>query len=245
MNNINVIGIGPGNIENMTYSAVKALERSDTIVGYNAYIELIHVIIKDKEIISNGMRKEVERCKEAIEISTSGKTVSMVSSGDSGVYGMAGLIYEIILNEYSIEDFNVNVIPGVTAGNSSASILGAPLMHDFVTISLSDWLTSWETIEKRIHCAGEGDFVVVIYNPKSKSRSEYIKYTQDILLKYKSPNTPVGIVTNAYREEQNVQLTTLENMKDCDINMFSTVIIGNSNTIIKGNIMVTPRGYSI
>lgn len=245
MYKLNVVGIGPGNIDNMTYSAVKSLQESDCIVGYNAYIELVKEIIHDKEIISNGMRKEVDRCKQAIELSMTGKTVAVVSSGDAGVYGMAGLIYEIIAGEYAMKDFDVNIIPGVTAGNSSASILGAPLMHDYVNISLSDWLTDWAVIENRLHCAGKGDFVVVLYNPKSKSRSEYIKEAQKILLNYKSPETPVGIVTNAYREEEKKQITNLDKIDQCEINMFSTVIIGNSKTLIKDNKMITPRGYHI
>ncbi|MPW26288.1 precorrin-3B C(17)-methyltransferase [Alkalibaculum sp. M08DMB] len=245
MNKLYVVGIGPGNRENMTLSAVNALKDSNIIIGYDTYIDLIKDLIIDKEIVSNGMRKEVDRCKEAIVLASKGNTVSVVSSGDAGVYGMAGLILEIISKEYSLSEFDVQVIPGVTAGNSSAAILGAPLMHDYVTISLSDWLTKWETIENRLHCAGKGDFIVVLYNPKSKSRTEYIKKTQEILLNYKSPQTPVGIVKSAFRDDQNSQITTLKQMVDCDIDMFSTVIIGNSNTFVDGEYIITPRGYSI
>lgn len=245
MNKLYVVGIGPGNRENMTFSAVNALKESNIIVGYSTYIDLIEDLIGGKEIVSNGMRKEVDRCKEAIELASKGNTVSVVSSGDAGVYGMAGLILEIISQEYTMADFDVQIIPGVTAGNSSAAILGAPLMHDYVTISLSDWLTKWETIENRLHCAGKGDFIVVLYNPKSKSRTEYIKKAQEILLEYKSPQTPVGIVKSAFREDQESQITTLEQMPDCDIDMFSTVIIGNSKTFVDGKYIITPRGYSI
>lgn len=245
MNKLYVVGIGPGNKDNMTFSAINALKDSDIIIGYDTYIDLIKELIKDKQVVSNGMRKEVDRCKEAIQLASKGNTVSVVSSGDAGVYGMAGLILEIISKEYVMEDFDVQVIPGVTAGNSSAAILGAPLMHDYVNISLSDWLTEWETIENRLNCAGKGDFIVVLYNPKSKSRTEYIKKAQEILLKYKSPQTPVGIVKSAFREEQNSQITTLEQMASCDIDMFSTVIIGNSKTFIDGKYIITPRGYSI
>ena len=245
MNKLYVVGIGPGNRESMTFSAVDALKDSNIIVGYNTYIDLIKDLIEGKEVVSNGMRKEVDRCKEAIELASKGNTVSVVSSGDAGVYGMAGLILEIISKEYSMSDFDVQIIPGVTAGNSSASILGAPLMHDYVTISLSDWLTEWDTIENRIHCAGKGDFIVVIYNPKSKSRTEYINKTQEILLQYKSPDTPVGVVRSAFREDQSVQISTLGQLSNCDVDMFSTVIIGNSKTYIDGKYIITPRGYSI
>ncbi|MFZ7120685.1 MAG: precorrin-3B C(17)-methyltransferase [Eubacteriaceae bacterium] len=245
MYKINVIGIGPGNMENMTFAAVNALKNSNIIIGYNTYIDLIKDLIKEKQIVKNGMRKEVDRCKEAIELAKKGNTVAVVSSGDAGVYGMAGLILEIVSKEYDPKEFEVKIIPGVTAGNSSAAILGAPLMHDYVTISLSDWLTKWETIENRLHCAGKGDFIVVLYNPKSKSRTEYINKAQEILLQYKSPNTPVGIVRNAFREDQESETTTLEKMTECEINMFSTVIIGNLNTFMENDMMITPRGYSI
>lgn len=245
MNKLYIVGIGPGNRENMTFSAIHALNSSDIIAGYTTYIELIKDIIQGKEVVCTGMTKEVDRCREAVKLASNGNTVAVVSSGDAGVYGMAGLILEVIGKEYSLSDFDVEVIPGVTAGNSSAALLGAPLMHDYVTISLSDWLTSWETIENRLHCAGKGDFVVVLYNPKSKSRTEYISKAKDILLEYKSPTTPVGIVKNAFREEENRQITVLEKMDECEIDMLSTVIIGNSSTYIDGRFMITPRGYSI
>ena len=245
MNKLYVVGIGPGDRENMTFSAVNALKDSNIIVGYNTYINLIEDLIEGKEIVKNGMRKEVDRCKEAILLASKGNTVSVVSSGDAGVYGMAGLILEIISKDYNLSDFDVQIIPGVTAGNSSAAILGAPLMHDYVTISLSDWLTKWEVIENRIHCAGKGVFIVVLYNPKRKSRTEYINKTQEILLQYKSPDTPVGIVRSAYREDQNVQISTLAELPNCDVDMFSTVIIGNSRTYTEGKYIITPRGYSI
>ncbi|NTW73213.1 MAG: precorrin-3B C(17)-methyltransferase, partial [Eubacteriaceae bacterium] len=185
MYKINVIGIGPGQKENMTFEAVKAIEESDVVAGYKTYIELIRDMLQDKEVVENGMTREVDRCKAAIKLAMENKTVSVVSSGDPGVYGMAGLILEILSKEHNIEEFDVNIVPGVTAANAGGAILGAPLMHDYVTISLSDCLTSWATIENRLHCAGKGDFCVVIYNPKSKSRQKYIGMAQDILLNYK------------------------------------------------------------
>lgn len=235
-----VIGIGPGLLDYMAPRAKVAIEESDVVVGYKLYLDLIDDLIKHKSTDFTGMRKEVERCNRVVELAREGKTVSLVSSGDAGVYGMAGILLELV-----DEDMDVEVIPGVTAATAAAASLGAPLMHDYVTISLSDLLTEWSLIQKRLHCAGEGDFVVSIYNPRSKGRQEQIVEARDILLQYKSPETPVGIVRNAKREGEEIVISTLGNMLDETIDMVTMVIVGNSNTYIKNGRMVTPRGYKI
>lgn len=245
MGKIYVIGLGPGNEKVMVDAAKFALRKSDVIVGYVTYINLIKYLITDKEIVQNGMHKEIDRCEEAIAIAKKDKVVSVVSSGDSGVYGMAGLILELV-NKYELnEQLEVEVVPGITAVNSCASLLGAPLMHDYTVISLSDWLTPLDLIYKRIILACEGDFVISLYNPKSKKRPDIIKKVCKILLERKSKETPVGVVVNAYRENQKIQLTTLDKLLDCEINMLSTVIIGNSKTFIANGKMITPRGYNL
>ena len=190
---IYVIGIGPGSKEMMTLEAIKALEDSEVIVGYKTYINLVTEFIKDKEVIQNGMRQEIDRCKQAVEEAKKGKTVAVISSGDSGIYGMAGLILELATKE---EDIKVKIIPGVTASIGAAAILGAPIMHDFCHISLSDLLTPWEVIEERIKCAAKADFVICLYNPRSKGRSGHLEKAFDLMKEYKNPNTPVGIVKN-------------------------------------------------
>lgn len=240
---IYVVGIGPGDKKHMTIAARDAINDSDVIIGYKTYIKLIEDLIGDKTIGSSGMRKEIDRCVEALKYAEEGNIVSIISSGDAGVYGMAGIMHEIKIKENS--EIDIEVIPGVTSANSSASCLGAPLMHDYVTISMSDLLTDWGLIEKRLHCAGEGDFVVAIYNPKSKGRTKQIEIAREILLKYKSKDTPVGIVRNAKRKEEKYVITTLENMLNEEIDMLTTVIVGNTNTYIKDNRMITPRGYKI
>ncbi|WIV11805.1 precorrin-3B C(17)-methyltransferase [Proteiniborus sp. MB09-C3] len=240
---IYVVGIGPGNKEHMTLEAKNAIDKSDIIVGYKTYVDLLEDMIKDKEVASSGMKKEIERCAEALEYAKQGRIVSLVSSGDSGVYGMAGIMLEVVLKDKS--DIEVEIVPGVTAANAAAASLGAPIMHDYVTISLSDLLTDWTLIEKRLHCAGEGDFVVCLYNPKSKGRQQQIEIAREILLKYKSENTVVGIVRNAKRAGESVIVTTLGDMLRHEINMFTTVIVGNSNTYSVKEKMITPRGYKL
>ena len=176
---IYVVGIGPGSKENMTYEAARTIENSDVIVGYKTYVDLIKDIVKDKEVISNGMKQEIDRVKKAIEISKTGKTVAVISSGDAGVYGMAGLVLELSGNE------EVNIVSGVTASTAAASLLGAPLMHDFCHISLSDLLTPLDLIYKRISLASQGDFVICIYNPRSKGRPDYLKKSFKLMKEYK------------------------------------------------------------
>ena len=242
---ITVIGIGPGSMEDMTPRAKKAIESADIIVGYNTYIKLIDVLLGDRKVIGTAMMQEIDRCKMAVEEAQKGAEVVVISSGDSGVYGMAGLVLELILELPKTERPTFGgVIAGVSAVNAAASVLGAPLMHDFAVISLSDLLTPWEKIKKRAEMAAEGDFVIALYNPKSKKRAENIAEIQNILLKHKSPETPVGIVTGASREGEERILSTLKDFTKEEINMFSLVIIGNSETYVKDGWMITPRGYA-
>lgn len=240
MKKIYVVGIGPGNIENMTFEAYNVLKKSDVIIGYKTYIELVEKEFADKILIKSSMKKEVDRCNEVLQLAKDGHIVSLISSGDAGVYGMAGIMLEV-----ATEDFEVITIPGVTACNAAAAIIGAPIMHDSVNISLSDLLTDWELIKKRVALASEGDFVISLYNPKSNGRVKQIEEAREIMMKYKAKTTPVAIVKNAKRENQVCILTDLENMLNFDIDMLTTIIVGNSNTYIKNGKMITPRGYKI
>ncbi len=226
----------------MTHAAAAALNSSSTIIGYKTYLDLIPEFLEEKKVISSQMMKEVERCKKALDIAEGGEIVALVSGGDPGIYAMAGLVFEMAQKSgYSCK---IEIIPGLAAVNSCAARLGAPLMHDFAAISLSDLLTPIELILKRLEAAAAADFVVAIYNPRSKKRTEQIVQAQEIFLKYRSPETVVGIVTNATRENESIVITTLTAMLDEEIGMQSTVIIGNSQTYRWGDIMVTPRGYS-
>ena len=216
------------------------------VAGYNTYIKLIEELLEDgsKEVIGTGMMQEIDRCRMAVEIAASGRETVVVSSGDAGVYGMAGLVLELILKlpEKKRPEWG-GVVAGVSAVNAAASLLGAPLMHDFAVISLSNLLTPWETIRKRIEMAAEGDFVTALYNPKSKKRVQNIEEVREIMLKHRSPDTPVGIVTAASRDQQSKVISTLQDFTKEEINMFSLVIIGNSQTYVQEGWMVTPRGY--
>jgi precorrin-3B C17-methyltransferase len=227
----------------MSQRALDALKNSDTIVGYKLYINLITDIIKDKQIIASAMRKEIERVALAIQEAQLGKIVSIISSGDPGVYGMAGLALEIAYKENL--DLPIEIIPGIPAANAAAAVLGAPLMHDYAVISLSDLLTPWEIIERRVKNAAAADFVIVLYNPMSSQRDWQIKKTLEIILQHKSPNTPVGIVKDVSREDESVILTTLDKMTTHHIDMTTIIIIGNSTTFIYRNYMVTKRGYHV
>ncbi len=235
-----VIGIGPGLPEYRSPASVEAIRTSDVIVGYKTYIDLIEDLIDNQEVSSSGMRKEVDRCAHVLDLAKTGKTVSLVSSGDAGVYGMAGIMLEMADDSVEIE-----VVPGITAANAAAACLGAPLMHDYAVISLSDLLTDWELIKKRLHHASEGDFVIALYNPRSKGRQTQIIEAREIMMKSKAATTPVGIVRNAKRDDQSVVVTTLEEMLSHEIDMFSMVIIGNQKSFIKDGKMVTPRGYAV
>ncbi|MBE9537175.1 MAG: precorrin-3B C(17)-methyltransferase [Proteobacteria bacterium] len=234
-----VVGTGPGDISQITPAAKKAIEESTVIVGYKLYVDLIAPLIKDQRLCTSGMTAEVERCKEALEIAYTGETVSVVSSGDPGIYGMAGLVLELN-RKYGLE---VEIVPGLSAVSAAAARAGAPLMHDFAVISLSDLLTPWEVIEKRLQCAAEGDFVIALYNPKSKKRVEQIEKAREIILQSRKGSTPVSVVTNACREGESVIISDLENFTGEKIGMLTVVIIGNSQTVSEDGRMITPRGY--
>ncbi|WP_053956641.1 precorrin-3B C(17)-methyltransferase [Inediibacterium massiliense] len=240
---IYVVGLGPGSYEHMSDRAKKAIEDSQVIVGYKTYIDLIKDLLNEKEVIDSGMRKEVERCNITLDEALKGKNVCIISSGDAGIYGMAGIMLEVVHERD--EEVEVEVVPGITAANAAASSLGAPIMHDSAVISLSDLLTDWELIKKRIECASMGDFIISIYNPKSKGRIHQIEEAREIMLKYKSPSTPVGIVRNAKREEEEIFITDLEHMLSYPIDMLTVVIIGNQKTYVKNGKMITPRGYTL
>ena len=245
MAKITVIGIGPGSLEDMTPRARKAIDSAVVIAGYNTYVNLIRDIIEDKEVIGTGMMQEVDRCHMAVESARAGKDTVVISSGDSGIYGMAGLVLEMLLKIEKDNRPDFEVIAGLSAINAAAAILGAPLMHDFAVISLSNLLTPWDTIKKRVELAAERDFVTALYNPKSKKRIKNIEEVREIMLKYRSPDTPVGIVSNASREKEQKVISTLNDFTKEEINMFSLVIIGNSHTYVNDGYMITPRGYDI
>ena len=244
MGKITVVGIGPGSLLDMTPRARQAIEEAEVIAGYNTYIKLIESLLGERKVIGTAMMQEIDRCKMAVSEAAQGHNTVVVSSGDAGVYGMAGLVLELVLQQpqEGRPEFG-GVIAGVSAVNAAASVLGAPLMHDFAVISLSDLLTPWETIEKRIEMAAQGDFVTALYNPKSKKRVENIERVREIMLKHRKADTPVGIVTAASREGEGKIISTLEDFTKQEINMFSLVIIGNSMTYVKDGYMITPRGY--
>ncbi len=223
------------------------MKESDVIVCYKKYLKYVKDYLQDDvEIITTNMTKEIERANSAIEEALKNKKVSVVSTGDAGIYGMAGLIFELIDKKNLVNKIKIEVIPGVSAFNAAASLLGAPIMHDFAVISLSDLLTPWDLIEKRLEKASEGDFVICIYNPRSKKREGHFNKAIEIIKKYKKLETPCGIVKNALRDDQVITITTLENALNEDIDMNTVIIIGNSQTkIIDFNYIVTPRGYNL
>jgi len=240
---ISIVGIGPGNLLDISPRAKLAIESAEVVAGYKTYINFIPELVEGKKIIATAMMQEIERAELAIQEARKNFSVAVISSGDAGIYGMAGLVIEKILDLPENLQPKFEVVSGISAVNSAAAILGAPLMHDFAVISLSDLMTDWELIKKRVECAAVGDFVIALYNPKSKKRVKNIEEVQEILLKYKNKNTPVGIVTNAGRDGEKKIISTLENFTQEEINMFSLVLIGNSKTFVKNNFMITPRGY--
>lgn len=237
MGKIYVVSISSGNILDMSKKAIDAIKDSDIVVGYTGYISLIEELIREKEVYSNSMKGEIERCKYAINKAREGKRVSIISSGDAGLYGMAGPIYEMA------DGVEVEYIPGITAAFLAASQLGAPIMHDMCTISLSDLLTPFEVIERRIKLAAEADFVIALYNPKSLGRINHLEYAMNIIRLYRRDSTPVGIVKNALRQNQEVIISNIRNMNYDFIDMSTVIIVGNSQTYIKNGYMITPRGY--
>ena len=240
---LNLVGLGPGNMENMTFGALKVINEAEVIAGYGVYIDLIRDYIDGKKVIETGMGGEIARTKAALIEAGSGKIVSLVCSGDASLYGLAGLAYE--LNSQLGLNIPIKVFPGITAASSCNSILGAPIVEDFCTISLSDYMTPWEKIEMRLELAAKADFVIAFYNPRSKARPDRLEIALKIIRKSASAKTPVGVVRNAYREDQSSWISTLEDF-DCEkVDMFCTVIVGNSNTKVIDGKMVTSRGYKI
>lgn len=234
-----VVGLGPGDLWEATPRALAALEASSVILGYRGYLELIRGRFPDKEFISGVMGQEVDRCRRTLELARQGRTVALVSSGDAGVYGMASLTLELAQDE----DLEIEVVPGITACCSAAARLGAPLGHDFAVVSLSDLLTPWEVIQRRLEAAGAGDFVVCLYNPASRNRRDHLERACRILLNHRRGDTPAGWVRNAGRPGETQRITTLEEMALERVDMFTTVVIGCSTTRICRGRMVTPRGY--
>ncbi|HSA75638.1 MAG TPA: precorrin-3B C(17)-methyltransferase [Candidatus Nitrosocosmicus sp.] len=242
-----VVGVGPGHHDHMTFRAKKAIEESQIIVGYETYVSLVEDLISGKEIYRYPMTQEVDRANQAIEFAEKGSIVSLVSSGDPGIYGMVGLIYEILAEKgwKKNQGIEVECVPGVSSLNSCSALIGSPLMTDFAVVSMSDLLVPWEIIVKRVEAAALGDFVTVVYNPSSKKRIHQLKDARDIFLKYRSPNTPVAIVKGAFRESQSIVVTDLEKMLDFPdlMGMITTIIIGNSSSFNYNNMMINPRGY--
>lgn len=242
-----IVGVGPGHHDHMTFRAKQVIGESDTIVGYETYVNLVQDLIEGKTIHRYAMTQEVERARQCIDLAKSGKIVSLVSSGDPGIYGMAGLIYETLAESgWDPKDgLKVEIIPGVSALNSCASIIGSPLMTDFAVVSMSDLLVPWEIIVKRVEAAAQGDFVIVIYNPASKKRIHQLQDTRKILLKYRKSTTPVAIIKGAFRDSETIVMTNLEDLPNHSdqLGMISTVIIGNSSTYTYKDLMINPRGY--
>jgi cobalt-precorrin 5A hydrolase / precorrin-3B C17-methyltransferase len=237
-----VVGTGPGDISQMTFNARAAIEKSDVVIGYKTYVQLVKPLLTQKEIIVSGMGDEVERVKQSIEIAQKGRIVSLISGGDSGLYGMAGLVEQFV-SKHSKKKVDVEIIPGIPAFVSASALLGAPIMNDFVSISLSDHLVPWKEISKRLVMASKGNFVIVLYNPKSGQRQSHFPRAINIILKHRKPTTLVGIVTNAYRAKQSTVISDLEHLLEQEINMNTIVIIGNSETFVYKNRLITPRGY--
>lgn len=240
MNKLVVVGIGPGNYENMTVGADQALKACDVIIGYHVYVDLVKDRYPNKEFLSTPMTQEVKRCQMALDLAREGKTVAMVCSGDSGIYGMAALIYEL---RGESADPEIQVIPGLTAACSGAALLGAPLTHDFAVISLSDRLTPWEKIENRLENAAQADLSIVLYNPASRGRPEHLARACEILLRHLPGDRICGIASQIGRIGENGRVLTLEELRTADVDMFCTVFIGNSMTKSMVGKMVTPRGY--
>lgn len=242
---IMLVGLGPGSHDHLTARARAAIAEADTVIGYVTYIRLVAELLEGKEVIRKSMTEELDRAIEAFERARQGRKVALISSGDAGVYGMAGPTFEVLFQagwtpESGIE---VEIIPGASALNTCAALVGAPLTHDFCAISLSDLLTPWPTIARRLDAVAAADFVVALYNPKSGRRTRQIVEARRLFLRHRRPDTPVAIVKSAYRPRQRIEFTTLERMTECDIGMLSTVLIGNSNTFVRHGLMVTPRGY--
>ena len=238
-----IVGTGPGDVKDMTIRAYETLKNADAIVGYSSYVDLIKPHFPDKVFYSSGMKKEIERCETALKIAHTGKNTALISDGDSGIYGMAGLMLEVIAKAKS--EAEVEIVPGVTAATAAAAALGAPLMNDFAVISLSDCLCSIEKIMDRVEKAAQADFVICFYNPRSTKREHHLRNALDIIGKYRGGETPAAVISDARRDDEKYIVTRLDSFECGDVNMKSMVIIGNSETYIKDGRMITPRGYRI
>lgn len=243
---LSVVGIGPGAKEHCTPAALGAIAAAELIVGYTTYIQLVQDLVVGKEVIRTGMTEEIGRARAAVERARDGGNVALISSGDAGVYGMAGLVFEVLreMNWKSGESPDLRIVPGITALNSCASLLGAPLVHDFCAISLSDLLTPWPVIARRIEAAADADFVIGLYNPASGRRTRQIVEAHDIILRHRPGSTPVGLVKSGYRPMETVVISDLDHFLDYEIGMLTTVLVGSSNTFLFEGYMVTPRGYT-
>jgi len=244
-NKLFVIGVGPGKIDNMSVRAYKCIQKCEVLVGYTVYLDQVKELCEHKRVITRGMGQEIERCRLAIEESLKGNMTGILCSGDASLYGMAGLTYELLINMELFDKIDIEVIPGITAAISSSSLLGAPIVEDFCTISLSDYMVSWEKILYRLEKAAEADFVIAIYNPKSKARPDHLREAIKCIEKYKNGTTFVGVVRNAYREDEQITITELNKLDYDAVDMFCTLIIGNSSTYIHEGKMITRRGYSL
>lgn len=242
MNVLYVVGLGPGGSRWMTWEARAALEQAEVLCGYTVYLDLIRGEFPDKEYFSTPMTQEIERCRAALERARSGRTTALVCSGDAGVYGMAGPVLELAPQFPEVE---IQVVPGVTAALAGAAVLGAPLMHDFAVLSLSDLLTPWEVIRRRLELAAQGDFVLCLYNPSSRRRRDHLRRACDIVLAHRGPETVCGWVRNAGRAQEEHQVLTLGELREAQVDMFTTVFIGSAATRRIGDRMVTPRGYEL
>ncbi|MBQ6583016.1 MAG: precorrin-3B C(17)-methyltransferase [Mogibacterium sp.] len=242
MNTITIVGIGPGAESMMTGEAIAALEEADVIIGYTTYLDLLGERFRDKELLATPMKQEVRRCRMCFEEASRGKRTALICSGDAGVYGMASLMYELA-EEY--DPAEIRVVPGITAASAGAAVLGAPINHDFCVISLSDLLTPWDVIEKRLRAAASGDFAIVLYNPASRKRADHLRRACGILLETIGPERPCGYVRNIGREGTEAVLCTLEELREAQVDMFTTVYIGNSQTKVLREKLVTPRGYQL
>ncbi|MGF1692972.1 precorrin-3B C(17)-methyltransferase [Photobacterium kagoshimensis] len=244
MAKLTLVGLGPGSIDLVTPAAREAIESADVVAGYKAYVDLIISLIDQQEVIQSGMTREWERAAAAIDAAAEGKSVVLVCSGDSGMYAMAPLVLELLQQRNpELPAVELVIIPGITAANACASLVGAPLGHDSCTISLSDLLTPWEVITKRIEAAAMADFAITFYNPRSKKRKSHIETAQQILLQHRDPKTPVAVVNAAYRDDQRVMLSTLDSFTSLEFGMNAAVLVGNSNSYYFGDWIVTPRGY--
>ncbi|WP_245994324.1 precorrin-3B C(17)-methyltransferase [Desulfosoma caldarium] len=250
-----IVSLGPGAADYLTPRAAEALRQAQVVVGYKTYLDLIEPLLHGKTVLASGMRKEIERCRKAVERALKGDGVALVSGGDAGIYGMAGLVFDVCQSlgvavcdglaqgDDAGEALPIEVIPGVAAFNAAASLLGAPLMHDFASISLSDHLTPWTVIEKRLMAAAEADFVIALYNPRSASRPDVLDRARSVLLRYRSGETPVGVVHRAMRAGQRHWVTTLKDLVGSNVDMQTVILVGNSQTYLWSGWMITPRGY--